>query len=539
MTRTISLLAAIGLLLTVACQNNERPDAPRPVVVTAEAAAPAEMPAPGAELAAPPWVGKVIQLCEEVKKPERKERTTEGWQVWQDRIDVKVKDFRLYSPLFRNWVLAKVDDDAKTTKIKHRGPFFGYGMTVEVTNNSDQVLLGDTVYVWATFTSKTGERVCFAKASEERAWNPFANKGEGGWVREKEYSEWPLRPTERKRYNVAADDCFAAMFLETELTNVKVEAYVGFRPMGAEAVVMGPVATFDRPGALLRGLPVAEASRTLQRVTRKGLSAVTGLLSVGSHVLVSAEKKVEWIGAGEILGLGPNNPIQTTTLPATAPAFTKTYGSLSLRISDWKVQNWIELGGKLKQGHKLLTAQVDISVDTSKVTAELEAAVNAASAALATAESTYGLKSQAADQAKEAEKAAKGTEGYAEAKAAAKAAKAEAKTAKKALKSAQKVMKSAQKALGKGVSGFLKAQAKAVDCGSFQVDVGRKALKPTKDSFGSKTCKALTAGVPVSGRLAFDLERWDMPFVLKWKGPGKAYVTHVIASQALARIPKE
>ena len=86
--------------------------------------------------------------------------------------------------------------------------------------------------------------------------------------------------------------------------------------------------------------------------------------------------------------------------------------------------------------------------------------------------------------------AAKGTDGAADAKASVKAAW-EAKAAKKALKTAEKGQKKAGKAMGGGVSKFLKTQAKAVDCGSFKIDVCRSQVKAFKGSMGKKQCKAI------------------------------------------------
>jgi hypothetical protein len=227
------------------------------------------------------------------------------------------------------------------------------------------------------------------------------------------------------------------------------------------------------------------------------------------------------------------------TLPATTESFSKTYGALSLKIDNWRTSGWGQHAGKLKQGQKMILPDVEITVDTSSVQSALEAAVAAATAQVTEAQVNKAAKDAALSAAETVLAAAKGTDGEADAKASVKAAKAEAKAAKKALKTAEKGQKKAEKAMGGGVSKFLKTQAKAVDCGSFKVDVGRSQIKAFKGSMGKKQCKAILGGQPVKGTIMFALERWDMPFVLSWKSTGGGIQTHRIASASLGKILKD
>jgi len=486
------------------------------------------------------WLGRLRTVCRDIEAPEsRKARKTSGSATWKDKVKVTVKDFRLYSPNFKKWTLAKVDNSFKSGSIRHRGPFYGYGLTVEMTNNSDQVLTGDSVYVWATFKSKTGERVCYAAADASRSWNPFAKKGLGAWEKEREFSEWPLRPGERKRYTVSRTSCPVQMFLESEPTDVSVEVYASFRPLGGDRVVAGPVVTLSRDGALLRGVPLADSAKVQQRIGRRGISAVKALYAAGDHVLISESKKVSWIPVAELAGRSPTSPLKTEALPSKTAPYSQQYGSLSIQIDNWRVEGWKSHAGKVKQGHKVVKADVSVSIDSSSVQQQLTKAVETAQSQLVSLQQAHTEKQAALEIGKTMLVAAKGTEGEGPAKAAVKEAQVELKQSKKVLKQAQKALKSAEKAMGGGLNSFLKTQAKAVDCGSFKLDVGRKQLKPMKGSMGKKDCKVLTGGLPVTGTIAFDLERWDMPFLLMWKSTGGGIETHRVGSKSLGTILKD
>lgn len=485
-------------------------------------------------------LGRLRSVCRDVETPEsRSKRTTDGSEKWKSKLKVVIKDFRLYSPNFKKWTLRKVDNSYKTGSVRHRGPFFGFGLTVEVTNQSNEVLKSDSVYVWATFQSKTGKRVCYAAADASRSWNPFANKGVGGWAKEKEFSEWPLRPSERKRYTITRSSCPVQMFLETDPTDVEVEVYASFRPLGADRVVTGPLITLKRPGSLLRGVPMAGSSKIQQRITRKGVTAVQALYMMGDHVLIAEDKKTLWIPADELAGNSPTSVPTTEALPATSASLTKTLGSLKLVINNWRLDSWKNLNGKIKQGHKMVRADVDISIDSGSVQTQLQAAVEAAQQNVSSLRETVSVQ-QTTQMTQESMLAAmKGTDGEAAAKVSVKQAKKAVKAAQKALKQGQKALKKTEKSMGGGVSSFLKTQAKGVDCGSFKLDVGRKQLKPFKGSLGKKECKQLLGGMRVNGTISFDLERWDMPFLLSWKSTGGGVDFHRVASQALGTILKE
>ena len=193
----------------------------------------------------------------------------------------------------------------------------------------------------------------------------------------------------------------------------------------------------------------------------------------------------------------------------------------------------------MKQGHKVVKADVSVSIDSSSVQQQLTKAVETAQSQLVSLQQAHTEKQAALEIGKTMLVAAKGTEGEGPAKAAVKEAQVELKQSKKVLKQAQKALKSAEKAMGGGLNSFLKTQAKAVDCGSFKLDVGRKQLKPMKGSMGKKDCKVLTGGLPVTGTIAFDLERWDMPFLLMWKSTGGGIETHRVGSKSLGTILKD
>jgi|GEM_PF-6088758 hypothetical protein len=493
--------------------------------------------------AEPPWKTKLRDACysmsrRRVKRPNA--TSTAGW--WKDKVDLQVKDLRVYSPFFRKWSLLKVDNPDKSTSVRHSGPYFGYGLTVEVTNKSQQVLENDAIYVWAEFKSRTGKRGCFAVSNDDRSWNPLVKKRRsdvrGGWIKEREYSEAPMRPGERKRYTISNNACFSSMFLETDPTDVKIEVFFRFWPVGSGLVVMGPMETYNRPAQMLRGVPLAGASRTMQLVSRKKVTPIRAWYMAGDHFLALEDKKARWIPWVSTKGSGGLNLPKLGAWPKTTPAYEKTFGAVTLKISGWRFSSWHKMDGKLKQGHKLLSAKVDLSVDTSSVTQQLEGTVNAANTKLTEAQTDLSVKQAAADGAKAAYDAAKGTEGADAAKDKMKETKADLKLSKKNIKAAQKTAKAAQKAMGGGVTAFLKNALKAVDCGSFRVDVGRKQLRPAKGSLDKKGCKPLLGGQSVSGYLMFDLERWDLPFILSWKGMGGGLQAIPLASEALATIPR-
>ncbi|MFT5429428.1 MAG: hypothetical protein ACI9OJ_000099 [Myxococcota bacterium] len=490
----------------------------------------------------PVWLPRLQRVCKDLAEPsDRTTRNTDGWDAWKSKVDLSVRDLHVFSPQFKTWSLAKVDDATKLSKVKHKGPYYGFGLTVELENKSDSVLDGDNIYVWATFKSKGGERVCFSDASAQRSWNPFAKKGKGAWIKEKDYSEWPLRPSERKRYTITRTSCMTALFTETDVESVKIEVYARFRPLGNDVVIAGPLATFERSGEMLRGVPVAAASATQRifRGTKKAPIPVQALYKAGDHVLVLEDKKARWVPEAVLMGTGPNKPLKSEPLPAATPAFDKSWGQLTMKVDNWRVDGWRKFDGKLKQGHKLISADVEISVDTSSVTSTLEAAVTTAQTAVTDATAELTAKEAGVTAADAGATAVAGTEGEATAKDAVKAAKAAAKGAKAILKGAAKNLKNAQKAMGGGVSKFLKEQAKAVNCGSFKLEVGRAQLKPFKGSMGKKECKAILGGETVKGTVSFDAARWDMPFALTWQGTGKSVQSYRIASKAVGAIPKD
>jgi hypothetical protein len=498
------------------------------------------------------WLKKVKKVCDAVPPGEISTDPTPGWEKWKDLIVVDVKDYRIYSPQFKKWSLKKVDKSLKSGKVKRTG-WFGYGVTVEVENKSEEVLVSDQVRVKTTIKSATGERVCRQWAHQWRSWFPFAKKGQGAWIKEKQPSEWPLRPKERNRYTIVDGYCAPPMFMETEPVSVETEIYVSFTPLGGERVIAGPFKTFTRPGGLLRGVPLAGSAKIQQRITRKGVTPVQALYSVGDHVLVAEGKKSFWIPLDQLAGTGPDNPPATEPLPASTADYNKEVGKLTLKIDNWRVWSWRKFGklradmlgqGKkvkskpLKQGHRLLLADVNISIDSSAVQSTLEDAVKIAQERVTSQTTALSEKQTALDNANATLTAAKATPTEGDAKAAVNQAKADLKTAKGGLKQAKKALKSAEKAMGGGVKSFLKSQAKAVSCKSFVLDVGRRKIKERSGSLGKK-CKQLLGGATVKGVITFDLERWDMPFLLTWKGTGGALQTHRVASHAIGKILKD
>lgn len=558
---TLALLAALPLLI-LACAEPPAPSpAPRAVAVTpapapADEPAPvvAEAPRPGQEEVAdeiegdeessggeePAWADRLRALCKEIDKPKEVERGTAGADAWKNKLAVSVEDVRVFSPDFGRWTLHAVSASNMVQSIRRRGASYGIGMTVEVENKSDEVLTGDDVYAWATFSAEAGNRVCFAAARAERSWDPFAGKEKaGGWVQDRDPSEQPLRPGERKRYVVYAGDCLPRLFREAGPTKISIDVYLRFRTMAGEAVIVGPMASFERPGGLLRGMPVAAAAQNVLRLTKKAPESARALYMVGDHVLIAQEKSTSWVPLHDLGGFTPDSPPALADLPATSAPYRQTFGSLTVSVGGWKVEGWRTLNGDVAKGHRRMTADVELSIDTVAVQAALTAAVDEARNQVKAAEADAAKADAAAAAAGEAAAAAKGTDGFKDAKAAAGNAKKAAGAAKKAVKSAQSSLGKAEKALKSGVSAFLKTEAKAIDCGSFRVDVGRTVLRPERGSVDAGACKALIAGESVIGQITFDLERWDVPFTFTWTGSDRVLRVHSVASAALAAIPKD
>jgi len=297
--------------------------------------------------------------------------------------------------------------------------------------------------------------------------------------------------------------------------------------------------TIEQTGGLLRGLPIASESHAQQLKKRKAPEAVKALFIAGDHVMIQKAKKVSWVPMGNLVGLNPQNLPKLASVPADPPALAKDYGKLKITVDGWNVMGWQKVNGLVKQGHKLVSAKVSVSIDSADVTSSLEAALAAANQTLAAAQADAGLKDGLLEAAKATYDGVRGTEAEAGAKTELNSAKQQAKMAKGVLRAAQKGVSSATRAMAGGVSSFIKSQAKNVNCGSFRLEVGRKSVKPRKGSFGSKNCRQLSGGQPVSGIVWFDLERWDMPFALTWKGPGGAIQVHNVQSDKLGSILKD
>ncbi len=543
----VSLLGLAGLAGCAAPAEPTGPNVrPVPVVVAPEPAprAPAEPVVaeslPFGSAAGAAETSAILEalrgLCRQLDTPAADERATAGSEAWKTKFAVDVRDFRLYSPEFRAWTLASVDNPERTSTVRQRGPFFGFGLTVEVENRGDAVVTGDNVWVWATYTFAGGKQVCFARADAERSFDPHANKGAGAFIRERDVPEWPFRPGERKRYTVTETSCPTLLLAELQPSDVTLELYLRFVVPGGDPLVVGPLATLQRKGGLLRGLPLAEAARAVQHTTKKGSEAMTAHYATGDRLLAAAGKTLAWLPVAEFKGFTPDKPPPLAELPAATPEFSRNYGGLAVAIRNWQVSGWRALKGAVALGHRVVEADVSLSIDAAAVQQTLQAALQAAQGRLGEAQKAATAAGQALATAETQAGAAKGSPGEAAAKDAAGAAKAALKAAEKAQKDAEKALKDAEKNLTGGVAAFLKEQAKAIDCGSFRLDVAHGQLKPMKDSFGSKECKALLAGQPAAGRLRFDLQRWDMPFALVWKGPGGEIQVYPVASGTLAKV---
>jgi hypothetical protein len=526
--------APIAVAVTSAVDTEARADDPsdararRAVEVSADAT-----PQTGA--AESEWLPRLRRVCEDIDDPkEQAKRETEGWEGWKEKLAVRVVDFNLYSPTFKTWSLAAVDDPAKSTAVRHAGPFYGVGLTVEVENSSDTVVQGDDIYVWTTLKTKAGEHLCFADAKVARSWDPFAKKGVGGFVTEKSYPEWPFRPKEKKRYAAYQPDCFTAVDLEGGPVSVKVEVFARFRPVGGKVVIAGPLATFERSGDELRGAPLATAGAD-DVLRGKTPTNVTVWAAAAHQVLVSDGKKFFWTAAASLGSASPERPIATSAVPETTPEYSQVFGSTTVSIKDFAAAGWRTLNGTVALGHKVVTAQVSLSVDSSAFQKTMDAAVTDAQAAATAAASTVAVKQAELDAAKTILTSSAGSESEATAKESVATATTALADATKAQKAADGAVTAATKALASGLAGFLKAQAAQVDCGSFLLDVGRAQLKPRKGSFGAAACKALVAGTPVTGALSFDLERWDAPVALIWKG-SVGPQAHVVLSHALGDV---
>ncbi len=524
----------------------------------------ATRPGAGAE---PSWVPSLKRVCEEVGKPdkdpnEKKKIATDGWETYKDKLGVTVRDFRLYVPELPKWSLLKVDADNKTAAVRHRGPFYGFGATVEVENKGDAPIEGETVMLWLTYSAKGGEKYCYAFANAARSWNPFADKGKGAWSVEKNLEEWPLRPKEKKRYTVTRSDCPFESAAEAGIEKVTAEVFLRFHTladdehagrrfarwerrsdvnMPREPVIAGPLVTLERGGDLLRGVPVADAARAQQATTgaKGALEPANVLVAMGDHLYVASDKKGTWLPLDQFPQIAPWQPITAAPVEDAPAAYKQAFGSLTLSIDGWKLSGWRELNGALKPGQKRISANVSIAIDASSVEKSLADAYNAAKTAADASAKAAADKAAAATAAKDAATAAKGQPDEAAKKDAQKQADADAKTAGAADKAAQKALKDAEKAKTGGMAAFLKTQAKAVDCGSFKIDLGGKSAKLAKGAMGGKECKALEAGQAVKGTILFDLDRWDAPLVLAWGGPDKKMQHHVLVSRLLGKLLAE
>ncbi len=484
------------------------------------------------------WLPRLRRVCEDIENPKDwTKRQTEGWEPWKDKVALQVVDARLHSPAFKTWNIAAVDDPAKNTAVRHSGPFYGLALTVELENKSTEVLTGDDIYVWATLETKAGKHVCFADGKAQRSWDPFAKKGVGAFVNEKAWAEWPLRPQEKKRYTVTQASCFTEVELEGKAAALKVEVYARFKPVGGETVIAGPLAVVEQAGDSVRGAPLAAGGGD-DLVKGKTPVAVKTWALWGDHVLVSDAKKAWWTPAPTLNSVTPGKAPETAAVPAEAPEYANVFGTTALAIKGWTLAGWRSQNGGIALGRKLVSAQVAIAIDSSSVQTTLDATLSEAKSAATAAATTVTVKQAEVDAAKAAATAVAGTESEAAAKETQKAAEVALADATKAQKAADAAVATATKALTSGVAGYLKAQAAQIDCGSFVLDVGRTQLKPRKGSFGATECKALLSGTAAAGTIWFDLERWDVPVALIWKGSAGLQL-HTVLSHAIGDVPAE
>jgi len=481
-------------------------------------------------------VGQLKRLCDEMDGIARVPALeTEGWQAWKDKLAVTVKDFRLYSPQFRQWRLQAVGSESKTSVVRHSGTFFGFGLVVELENRSDDVLLREGVIVRTTYLPGNDFRVCYAESNSSRTWDPMANKGKGGWVKEKQASEKPFRPQERKRYSVQATECIEPQFIENGIESIRVEVYFRFVTAEGKAVVAGPLKTLERPGQLLWGLAVGPASKAQKRKRRSGLEDVQAFYLLADRVYATGAGRPGWVALDQLEGVTPEAFPAHESLPDRVAALSKVYGALTLSLTEPALQNPRDVGRAAGLGHRLLSFAVGISIDKSNVESQLETAVREARAGQAAARAVVSEKVNAVAAGKAEFAAASNKAAESVAKAKIKTAAVELKAARKAVLAANRAVKAAKKATTGGVGAFLKAQAQILDCGSFVLDVGRATLKPLKGSMDRKQCQALLRGEAVTGKLEFDLGRWDLPFVITWNAGG-AVEAFGVASKEFAVI---
>jgi hypothetical protein len=273
-------------------------------------------------------------------------------------------------------------------------------------------------------------------------------------------------------------------------------------------------------------LPTGNPDEVWQHRIGKKIEPVRLLYAAGDHVLVARDRSLSWVPALSVGGHTPATPPAVSALPETTGGVERTYGNLTINLDNWKITNWTDAAGKVSHGHRLLSVDATIGIDTSTITMTLLQAVEQARQNLTIAEATLAEKQALFDAASASPDAA-----------AKKQAQSNLKAAQKGIKDGQKALSSTEKSLTGGVQKFLLEQTKAIDCGSFTLDTGRKTLKPKKGSLTRKSCNPLKAGQPVSAQLHFELERWDVPFVISWKGPGNSLQFARVASKKLASIP--
>ena len=210
-----------------------------------------------------------------------------------------------------------------------------------------------------------------------------------------------------------------------------------------------------------------------------------------------------------------------------------------LVIKDWHLAGWRTQGGAVALGRKVAPANVAIAVDSSAFQKTMDQAVANAQAAATNAAGQVAVKQAEVDGAKMVAVSSAGTDSEAAAKDTLSVAEEDALAeAVKAQEAADAAVAAASKALASGLAGYLKAQAAQIDCGSLLLDVGRAQLKPRKGSFGAAECKVLLVGMPVSGAISLDLERWHPPVALIWEGSAGLKL-HLVASTATGDVRAE
>jgi len=475
-------------------------------------------------------------LCESLAAPAAGDgRQSPGWEGWRDKLKLRVRDYRVWVPLFKDWSLLKVDSDTRYDRRGHKTGRYGFGMTVDVENASTEILHHDGVLAWVTFTTDAGPRVCLAESSSSRTWAPFRNKSKGEWIAQKGLSERPFRPGEKKRYVLHRNDCLDALVVEQGVKEIGADVYFRFATREGGFVTAGPLASMVREGTVLQGAPLAGAPVTVARKTRKGTTSALAWYLAGDRFMVRTRKGTDWLPVDELPGVDPLALPPLARLPQAPASLDAKYGSLSLRVEEWTLTNWEDLKGAVGQGHKLLTATVTIAIDSSRIKEELEAAVTRAGDRLLEMQADIAVKESALEAARagldsgdEASRKA--------AKAAVEAAASQLKASRQGLAAAKKNLKAVEKTSRGGVDAFLKTQVANLDCGSFALDVGRRVLKPEKGSINKKACASLSSDGKVTGKVAFELRRFDVPFALTWKGPRSEIEVYPVASHRTARI---